>query len=118
MHLHRSVSPQHLNPTVVPLRDFYTRSVSGTRAAGIGYLVAFKGGVSTDLTCMGFTLPPAIAGEDNEVSADQEGVMKILRITGGIGIAAMAVGAGLWLKNKVASAAGAEEATSFGMEVA
>lgn len=66
---------------------------------------------------MGFELPPALAGDDNEVELDQDGVMKILRLTGGVAIAGMAVGAGLWLKDRIAETAGADEASNIGLRV-
>lgn len=67
---------------------------------------------------MGVELPPAIAGDDNEVEASSEGVMKVLRITGGVAVAGIAVGAGLWLKDRLTSAAGADEQTNLGIRVA
>lgn len=67
---------------------------------------------------MGLKLPPAIAGDDNEVSADSDGIMNIVRLIGGVALAAMIVGAGLWLKSRVASAAGADEQTDLGITVA
>lgn len=67
---------------------------------------------------MGLELPPALAGDDNEVEANSEGVMKVLRVTGGVAVGAVAVGAGLWLKDKLTSAAGADEQTNLGIRVA
>lgn len=67
---------------------------------------------------MGVKLPPALAGDDNEVEASQEGLMNVLRITGGVAVAGVAVGAGLWLKDRITSAAGADNVDMPSLNIA
>jgi len=67
---------------------------------------------------MGIQLPEALAGDDNEIEADTEGVMKVLRLTGGVAAAGVIVGLGLHLKNRLMNAAGADEASNIGLNVA
>lgn len=57
---------------------------------------------------MGLELPAALAGEDNEVSADQDGLRKVARLTGGVALGGAIIGGGLWLKNRAEEASGAD----------
>lgn len=49
---------------------------------------------------MGFTVPQALAGEDNEVELNEEGARRVIRLVGGtaLGAAILAVGAFLYRK--------------------
>jgi hypothetical protein len=67
---------------------------------------------------MGLKLPPALAGDDNEVEADSEGIMQVLRMTGGVALGAAIVGAGIMLKDKAAEAAGADSDSNLSINVA
>lgn len=55
---------------------------------------------------MGFRLPAALAGDDPEVTYDTDGLMKIGQLTGGVALAGLIVGAGLWIKNKAEETSG------------
>lgn len=55
-----------------------------------------------------FTMPPALAGDANEVDASGEGLQNWFSVAGGIALVGGAVGVGLYAKNRVAEAAGAD----------
>jgi len=67
---------------------------------------------------MGFELPPALAGDDNEVELDQDGLIKVLRLTGGVAIAGGIVAAGLYVKDRLARTAGADQESNMSFRVA
>jgi hypothetical protein len=61
---------------------------------------------------MGPRIPSALAGEDNEVTADQEGLRKVLELVSGAALGAGILAGGAMLYRQVASAAGANESVT------
>lgn len=55
-----------------------------------------------------FTLPSALAGDDNEVPLNQEGLWRIARYTGGVTAMVGIVAAGIHLARSGAQAIGAD----------
>lgn len=58
---------------------------------------------------MGFRVPTALAGEDNEVEMDGDGARKVLELIAGTGLAAGIVTAGVFLFNRASNVAGSDQ---------
>lgn len=56
--------------------------------------------------CMGVTLPPALAGSDNEVKANSDGARKTGRLIGGVTLMLGIGAAGSWLFKQITDATG------------
>jgi hypothetical protein len=52
---------------------------------------------------MGFQLPSALAGDNDEVELNEEGARRVIRLIGGTALGAMILGAGGMLYNKISS---------------
>lgn len=65
----------------------------------------------------GFTMPPAIAGEDNDVSADSDGATNWLSVTGGLAAVLLAFAAASHIKDRIVALAGADEAGQMTLSV-
>lgn len=58
---------------------------------------------------MGFTVPQALAGEDNEVELNEEGARRVLRLVGGTALGAAILAAGAFFYRKGAGMVDAEQ---------
>jgi hypothetical protein len=58
---------------------------------------------------VGFRVPEALAGDDNEVSLDQSGAQKVFEMITGTTLAVGIVAAAGYLYQRIAKAAGAED---------
>lgn len=57
----------------------------------------------------GFTMPPAIAGDKNKVTADSDGASNLLSVTGGLTILGLAAAAAFRLQDGLMDSAGMDE---------
>lgn len=58
---------------------------------------------------MGFTVPQALAGSDNEVELNEEGARRVIRLVGGTALGAGILAAGAYVYQWFAGIAGAEK---------
>jgi len=65
----------------------------------------------------GFTLPPAIAGNDNEITPDADGARNFVSVTGGLAALALAATAAGYAANRAMSVAGVDEESQISLSV-
>lgn len=58
---------------------------------------------------MGFQIPAALAGDNNEVELNEEGARTVIRLIGGTALGAGILAAGAYAYRRAASVAGAEQ---------
>lgn len=64
-----------------------------------------------------FTMPPALAGDNNEVSADGEGASNFLSVTGGLAAILVALAVAAQAKEKILSSVGADADSNVSVSV-
>lgn len=64
-----------------------------------------------------FTMPPALAGNDNEVTADGDGARNVASVTGGLAVVAIAGTIAWSAKDRAFELAGADEASNVSLSV-
>jgi hypothetical protein len=65
----------------------------------------------------GFTMPPALAGDDNEITPDGEGAKNFLKVTGGLTAILLALVGAAFGKNRILNLLGADESSQVSMTV-
>lgn len=58
---------------------------------------------------MGFKIPAALAGDDNEVEMDEDGARRVIQLIGGTFLGGIIIAAGGYLANRALSAAGSNK---------
>lgn len=58
---------------------------------------------------MGFKLPSALAGDDNEVEMNEEGARRVVQLIGGTAVGAMILALGAYLANRALNVAGSQK---------
>jgi hypothetical protein len=65
----------------------------------------------------GFTMPPSIAGEKNEVTPDADGASNLVSVTGGLTLVALAAGGAMYLKDRLMAGAGVDADSNVTLSV-
>lgn len=66
---------------------------------------------------MAFQMPPALAGDNDEISPDGEGAKNFAYVTGGLTAVAVAGTLAWSAKNRIMELAGADEASNVSLSV-
>lgn len=65
----------------------------------------------------GFTMPPAIAGDNNEITPDGDGASNFVSVSGGLAAVALAATAGGYVASRVMNVAGVDEESQVSLSV-
>ncbi len=61
---------------------------------------------------MGFRIPSALAGDDNEIEMNEDGARRVVQLIGGTAVGAIILAIGGYAANRVLNAAGTQKQVS------